>query len=45
MHKEGDKLVIAPVNRKSFIELLDSWEPMDEEFPPIEELPYEDVEI
>jgi len=45
MRKEGDKLVIAPVKRKSFIELLDSWEPLDEEFPAIEELPYEDVEI
>lgn len=45
MRKEGDELVIAPVKRKSFIELLDSWEPIDEEFPPIEELPYEDVEI
>jgi antitoxin VapB len=45
MRKEGDKVVIAPVKRKSFIELLDSWEPIEEEFPPIAELPYEDVEI
>lgn len=45
MRKEGDKLVIAPVKRRTLRELLDIWEPIDEEFPPIEELPYEDVEI
>jgi len=45
IRKEGEKLVIEPVRRKSFVELLDSWEPIDEEFPPIEELPYEEVEF
>ena len=45
VRKEGEKLVVEPVRRKSFIELLDSWEPIDEEFPRIEELPYEDVTI
>ena len=45
MRKEGDRLVIEPRRRKSFVELLDSWEPIDEEFPPIVELPYEEVEF
>jgi antitoxin VapB len=45
IRKEGHQLVIVPVKRKSFTELLDSWEPIDEEFPEIEELPYEDVKI
>jgi antitoxin VapB len=45
IRKEGDRLVLEPMRRRSFIELLDSWEPIDEEFPPIEELPYEDVKF
>ncbi|HTW52720.1 MAG TPA: AbrB/MazE/SpoVT family DNA-binding domain-containing protein [Stellaceae bacterium] len=45
VRREGEKLIVEPVRRQSFIELLDSWEPIEEEFPPIEELPYEDVKI
>lgn len=45
MRKEGERLVIEPARRKSFIELLDSWEPIEEEFPPIEELPHEDIKF
>lgn len=45
MRKEGDNLVIVPVRRRTLRELLDIWEPIDDEFPPIEELPYEDVEL
>ena len=45
IRKEGDRLVVESLHRKSFTELLDSWEPIDEEFPPIEELPYEEVEF
>jgi antitoxin VapB len=46
MRKDDEgRLVIEPAPRKSLLELLDSWEPIDEEFPPIEELPYEHIEI
>jgi antitoxin VapB len=45
MRKEGDRLIIEPANRKSLLALLDSWEPLDEEFPPIEDPPPESVEI
>jgi antitoxin VapB len=45
MRKEGDRLIIEPCRRKSLRELLDSWEPLEEEFPEIEELPYEEVDL
>jgi antitoxin VapB len=45
MRKEDGRLVIEPARRKTLLELLDSWEPIDEEFPPIDELPYEDLDI
>jgi len=39
IRKEGDRLVLQPVRKKSLIALLDSWEPIDEEWPEIEDLP------
>ncbi len=46
MRKEGDKLIIEPApKRKSLLELLDEWEPLDEEFPEIEDLPPEPVDL
>lgn len=45
MRKEGERLVIEPAPKKSLLELLKSWEPIEEEFPPIEELPYDEVDL
>jgi len=45
MRKEGPRLIIEPAPKKSLLELLESWEPIDEEFPEIEDLPPEDVEL
>jgi antitoxin VapB len=45
MRKEGPRLIIEPAHKKSLLELLESWEPIDEEFPDIEDLPPEDVEL
>ena len=46
MRKEGDRLIIEPApKRKSLLELLDEWEPLDEEFPEIEDLPPEPVDL
>jgi antitoxin VapB len=45
IRKEGDRLVIEPMRRKSLLELLNSWEPLDEEPFEIEELPIEPVDI
>jgi antitoxin VapB len=45
MRREGDRLVIEPSRRKSLLEVLKTLKPIEDEFPPIEELPYEDVDI
>ncbi len=39
IRKEGSRLVIEPAPKKSLLELLRSWEPIDDEFPEIEDLP------
>ncbi len=36
IHKEGDRLVIEPARKRGLLELLASWEPLDEEFPDID---------
>jgi antitoxin VapB len=45
MRKEGDRLIVEPLQRKSLIELLDSWDSIDEEFPEIDDPPPEPVEL
>ena len=45
MRKEGDKIIIEPAPKKSLLELLDTLEPIEEEFPEIEDLPPEPVEF
>ena len=45
IRKDGDKLIIEPVPRKSLLELLASWEPMDEDFPEIQDTPVEPEDI
>jgi antitoxin VapB len=47
MRKEGNKLIIepAPVPKQSLLELLETWEPLDEEFPQIEDLPPEPLDL
>jgi antitoxin VapB len=45
MRKEGERLIIEPAPKRSLIELLDSWDPIDEEFPPIEDRPPEPVNL
>ena len=39
LRKEGNCLVIEPVRRPSLLELAASWEPLDEDFPEVEDLP------
>lgn len=43
--REGDDIILRPVKSLSLIEYLDTLEPLDEEFPEIEDLPIDDVEI
>jgi len=45
MRKEGERLVIEPAPKKSLLELLKSLEPIDEEFPEIEDPPPEPVDL
>jgi antitoxin VapB len=37
MHRDGDRLVIEPVRRRSLVALLKSMTPLDEEFPRIDD--------
>jgi antitoxin VapB len=47
MHKEGHRLVIEPLNKGRLLALLNTWEPLDEAFPEIDEdiAPLNEVEI
>lgn len=45
MRKEGDRLVIEPAPPRSLLAVLATLEPIEETFPPIEELPLEPVEL
>lgn len=37
--RDGDRLIIEPVRKNGLATLLDSWEPMDEDFPEIGDPP------
>jgi antitoxin VapB len=45
MRKEGDRLVIEPAPPRSLLAVLATLEPLEETFPPIEELPLGPVEL
>jgi antitoxin VapB len=46
LRKEGNRLIVEPMLRPSLLELLLTWEPLDEEFPEIDELvPVENVDL
>ncbi|HWN42702.1 MAG TPA: AbrB/MazE/SpoVT family DNA-binding domain-containing protein [Thermoanaerobaculia bacterium] len=46
LRKEGNRLIVEPVRRRSLLELAASWEPLDEDFPEIEDpLPLDDVNL
>ena len=45
IRKEGPRLNIEPVPKKSLLELLATLEPIDEEFPEIEDPPPEPVDL
>ena len=43
MRKQGDRLIIQPVLRKSLLALLETLEPLNESFPRVSELPLKPV--
>ena len=45
MRKEGDRLVIEPAPARSLLAVLAALEPIEEEFPVIEELPHTPVDL
>jgi antitoxin VapB len=45
MHREGDRLVIVPVRRRGLAALLDSWKPLAEALPEVEDQLVEGDEI
>ena len=45
VRKEGDRLVIEPAPPRSLLAVLATLEPIDEEFPPIDELPHSPVDF
>ena len=45
MHKEGARLVIEPAPPQSLLALLATLSPLDEDFPQIDELPLESVDL
>ena len=45
MRKEGDRLIIEPVPAKSLVAWLATLEPIDEEFPEIDDQPPDPVEL
>jgi antitoxin VapB len=45
MRKEGNKLIIEPAPKRSLVALLDRLEPLDEDFPEIEDLPPGPVDL
>ncbi|MGD8941123.1 MAG: AbrB/MazE/SpoVT family DNA-binding domain-containing protein [Gammaproteobacteria bacterium] len=47
IRKEGDKLIIEPVKKGGLLQLLQTLEPIDEEFPDVDEglPPLDDIEL
>ncbi|HLM67646.1 MAG TPA: hypothetical protein VK358_08975 [Longimicrobium sp.] len=45
LRQEGGRLIIEPAPPWSLLALLASLEPLDEEFPPIPELPTDSVDL
>jgi len=45
IRREGDRLIIEPAPPTSLLAVLASLQPLDEEFPPIPELPVDDVDF
>jgi len=46
LRKEGERLIVEPMPRRSLLELLSTWDPLDEELPEIDDLePIEEVHL
>lgn len=45
MRKEGDRLIIEPAPPRSLLQVLATLEPLDDDFPAINELPLDPVDL
>jgi antitoxin VapB len=45
IRKDGDRLIIEPAPPRSLLALLDSLEPLEEDFPIIEDLPIDPIDL
>ena len=45
IRKEGNRLIVEPVARPSLLAVLATLEPLNEDFPEIEDLPPDDVAL
>ena len=45
LRKEGERLIIEPVPSASLLAVLERLEPIDEDFPPVTDLPVDPVEL
>jgi antitoxin VapB len=45
MRKEGDCLIISPAGQRSLLQVLASLQPLEEEFPAIEDRPPGPVDL
>ena len=39
--KEGDRLILTPIRKNHLLDLMASWEPLDEGLPEVEDTPPE----
>ena len=39
IRKEGDSLIITPIRSNRLLDMLARWEPLDEDFPEVEDAP------
>jgi len=35
--RDGERLILEPIHKNRLVALLDSWQPLDEDFPEIED--------
>jgi len=45
LRKEGDRLIIEPARPTSLLALLETLQPIADDFPPIRDLPIDSVEL
>jgi antitoxin VapB len=45
LRREGDKLVIEPLPKRRLLDLLATWEPLEDEFPEITDEPVKPEDV